>query len=152
MTIDLDNFKQIICHEVGEGEEHAETSEIEAYFLDEQTGIGCSLGFPNNMLSKADYLHINEEQNQFIIIEASDLREDLNDCHLKLKELEEEAFAEYLIEKPKAKKLPKSIFKGLRTKAFYGPKAEMMQKWCGSIAIIERLCRRNNLTATPKYS
>ncbi|MEH0052663.1 hypothetical protein [Vibrio alginolyticus] len=150
MQVELDNFKTNIEHQIGNGEEKAESSKVIAIKLDEEDGIGVALGFTNNSLSKADYLHIDDRE--FVVIEASDLRDQLSECVKKIQIKEKEALAKFQQDNPSAKKLPVKIRKPIENRCYYSLKAEMMQKWCGSIAISERLCRSNGIEEHPNYS
>ncbi|CAM3527924.1 hypothetical protein VA7868_02280 [Vibrio aerogenes CECT 7868] len=62
------------------------------------------LGYSNNQLSKADYLHI--EENQFTVIELSDLRDQIQACHHNIRQQEEDLFNKLQMETPGLKKLP----------------------------------------------
>lgn len=150
MPIELNAFEGVIEHKKGRGEGVAEASAVTAIKLDEADGIGAALGFTNNSLSKADYLHI--DGNKFIVIEASDLRDQLADCIKEIKVREQEALTALQKKKPQLRKLPVKFKKPIEDNCYYGLKAEMMQKWCGSIAISERLCRSNGIEEHPNYS
>ncbi|MBO0213016.1 hypothetical protein J0676_05920 [Vibrio sp. Vb2880] len=150
MPIELKNFEAQIEHKTGRDEQEAEISEVSAIKLDEADGIGVALGFTNNSLSKADYLHI--EENNFIIIEASDLRDQLKECVASIAIEEAKALAALQATDPKKNKLPVKTKKPIEDRCYYSLKAELMQKWCGSIAISERLCRANGIQNHPDYS
>lgn len=150
MPIDLITFEGAIEHKKGQDEDVAESSTVTAIKLDEADGIGVALGFTNNSLSKADYLHV--DGSEFIVIEASDLRDQLADCIREIKVREQEALIALQKEKPRIKTLPVKLRKPIENYCYYSLKAEMMQKWCGSIAISERLCRSNGIEVHPNYS
>ncbi|ERB66334.1 hypothetical protein G3U99_23190 [Vibrio coralliilyticus OCN008] len=150
MPIELSAFEGVIEHKKSKGEEVAEASDVTVIKLDEADGIGVALGFTNNSLSKADYLHV--DGREFIVIEASDLRDQLADCIREINVREQEALIALQQEKPKIKKLPVKLKKPIENSCYYALKAEMMQKWCGSIAISERLCRSNGIKEHPNYS
>ena len=150
MPIELNAFEGAIEHKKGQGETESETSTVIAIKLDEADGIGVALGFTNNSLSKADYLHIDDRE--FVIIEASDLRDQLSECVKKIQIKEKEALAKFQQNNPNVKRLPVKLRKPIENHCYYSLKAEMMQKWCGSIAISERLCRSNGIDEHPNYS
>ncbi|HDM8047758.1 hypothetical protein KW506_05980 [Vibrio fluvialis] len=150
MPIELMNFEAQIEHKRGRGEADTEAAAVPAFKLDEADGIGVALGFTNNSLSKADYLHI--EGNSFTIVEASDLRDQLRDCVAAIALEEAKALEELQLARPHVTKLPKKVSKPIEDKCYYNLKAELMQKWCGSIAISERLCRANGIQNHPDYS
>lgn len=150
MPIELKDFESHIEHKKGKGEADQEVSAISAFKLDEADGIGVALGFTNNSLSKADYLHILD--NNFTIVEASDLRDQLKDCVAAIEAEEAKALEELQVTKPHVKKLPKKVSKPIEDKCYYNLKAELMQKWGGSIAISERLCRVKGIGHHPNYS
>ncbi|MDW6019911.1 hypothetical protein SBW85_19590 [Vibrio plantisponsor] len=150
MPIELKDYEARIEHKAGKDEQESEVSEISAIKLDEADGIGVALGFKNNSLSKADYLHIDE--NNFIIIEASDLRDQLKECVESIALEEAKALAALQAADPKQKELPVKAKKPIEKRCYYSLKAELMQKWCGSIAISERLCRANGIQNHPEYS
>ncbi|MEZ8696332.1 hypothetical protein AB6D84_04370 [Vibrio lentus] len=150
MPIALEAFKAPIEHKKGQHEDEPERSELTAIKLDEADGIGVALGFTNNSLSKADYLSISE--NNFIVIEASDLRDQLSSCVSEITIRQTQALESLRITKPSIRKLPVKLRKEIENDCYYGLKAEMMQKWCGSIAVSERLCRCNGINEHPNYS
>ncbi|MHA6606149.1 hypothetical protein [Photobacterium damselae] len=133
-----------ISHAIGR-DQHNETTGFHAIKLDEHDGISVALGFTNNMLNKADYIHL--EDNTFIIIEASDLRDQSDSYFSLLKEKTDKLKQEQNI-----RKLPVKITKNIEKECFYPIRAELSQKWSGSIATIERLCRRNRLDIEPNYT
>ncbi|WP_318508236.1 hypothetical protein [Photobacterium leiognathi] len=144
MQINLEDFMGEISH-APDNAGVSETTGVQAIKLDEQDGVSVALGFTNNMLNKADYIYL--EDNKFIIIEASDLRNQSEFYFSSLKEKTEK-----LIEENDGKKLPRKISKNIEKECFYPIRAELSQKWSGSIATIERLCRRNRLDIEPNYT
>ncbi|EKO3480475.1 hypothetical protein M0358_000536 [Vibrio fluvialis] len=150
MPIELKDYEARIEHKIGKNEAEPEVANVTAIKLDEKNGLGIALGFTNNSLSKADYLHINGDN--FIIIEASDLRDQLKECVESIAIEEAKALAALQADDPAKRKLPIGIKKPIEAKYYYSLKAELMQKWCGSIAISERLCRANGIQNHPEYS
>lgn len=149
MLITLDAFNQRIQHKKGESEVGPEQSEHNAFLLDGADGLSVALGFNEGMLSQADYLHIND--NQFQIIEASDLRDQVATCENEITPRYEKAVANFSQDNP-GKKIPKKLLKRIRNECYEPIKIELMQKWCGSIATSERLCRNQGITHNPKYT
>ncbi|NOI65992.1 hypothetical protein [Vibrio sp. 99-8-1] len=144
MPIDLREYFEPISHSLGRGETEPERARKQAIKLDEHDGLAVALGFENNSISKADYLY--RDGPEFVVIEASDLRNQLDECHVQIRQLEEQELAK--IRKPK---LPIKIRKDIENKCYYPIKAELMQKWCGSIAVSERMCKENGITIRPNY-
>ncbi len=144
MQINLEDFMGEISHARGKDREF-EKAGFHAIKLDDNDGISVALGFTNNMLNKGDYLHIDDDK--FIIIEASDLR-DQSECYFSL--VKEKT--EKLKKEKDLKKLPKNLSKNIEKECFSPIRAELSQKWSGSIATIERLCRRNRLDIEPDYT
>lgn len=150
MPINLEDFQEKIQHKKGEKETDIEKSQHSAIVLDGKDGLSVKLGFREGMLSQADYLHINDDT--FLIIEASDLRGQIQDCESRISARYDEILAQFFVDKPDFKGRPPKKLKGLAKSDCYEPiKIELMQKWCGSIATSERLCRNQNIAHHPKY-
>ncbi|WP_345845652.1 hypothetical protein [Shewanella algae] len=151
MPIELSDFSSCISHKRGHGEEFEECSNIQAIKIDDDDGIAHALQFNSSSMSKADFLHIND--NVFMIIEASDLRSQLRDCFDNIKKLEAETLKELQNDASCAgrAKLTTKHKREIKKKCYLPLKSELMQKWCGSIAVCERLCRFNNIQFNPMY-
>lgn len=145
MALDLDGFYGEICHAKSR-DQQIETSGVNAIKLDEKDGISTALGFTNNMINKADYLYIKD--NHMIIIEASDLRNQSEEFY----KLKKDTILKKEMELKPGEKLSKKIKNEIEKGCFYPIRAELSQKWSGSIATIERLCRINNIDINPNYS
>lgn len=145
MALDLDGFYGEICHAKSR-DKKIEASGVYAIKLDEKDGISTALGFTNNMINKADYLHIKD--NYMIIIEASDLRNQSEAFY----KLTKETILKKEMELKPGEKLSQKIKNDIEKDCFYPIRAELSQKWSGSIATIERLCRINNIDINPNYS
>lgn len=150
MPINLEDFQEQIQHKKGEKETDIEKSQHSAIVLDGKDGLSVKLGFREGMLSQADYLHINDEA--FLIIEASDLREQIQECESRVPARYDEVLAQFLADNPDFKgRLPKKLKRIAKSDCYEPIKIELMQKWCGSIATSERLCRDQNMGHHPKY-
>ncbi len=122
-----------------------EKSDLKAFEIDNIDGIAEKLGFKGNVVSKVDYFL--EENLDIQLIEMSDLRENIKDCHSKIREdfanIEQENIKEKY-KREKRNKVKKEVWKSL--------KDEFCKKWNGSIAVIERLYRKTNkLDENPNY-
>ncbi len=123
-----------------------ESSHLYAFKIDDSDGVydpyGISehIGFKGNIINKVDYFLENERN--ILLIELSDLRQDIQHCNAKIANFFEQIEQEDI--KPKYKReqkkeIIKQVWKGLRD--------EFGKKWNGSIAIIERLYRKINISA-----
>ncbi len=132
--IDKSPFLEEIHHAIG-ADGIIEMSSAQAYKLDSSEGIGCHLLFSNSLLSKVDYFI---EQNHVVkLIELSDLDDQIRACQAKYNH-------NPLLSTSENRKLRKKAWQPL-TDGF-------KKKWCGSIAVIERLYRKNNISDTdPQY-
>ncbi|MEZ9605723.1 hypothetical protein AB4274_21250 [Vibrio sp. 10N.261.55.A10] len=158
MDIELDQFLEPIAHKKGDarrGLAAIEQAEAEAYALDNDEGLGVRLGFKANMMSRADYIHFSEKV--VTIIEASDFKDQFLVCEKELERLKKEDLEQYKSENPDKDRIQrltettKGRTKPLRKIAYKPLKAEVMQKWCGSIAISERLGRFHKWEQCPNY-
>ncbi len=130
------NFVKRIEHSRGRDGE-IEQSDCLAYKIDEADGLSQHLGFSSATLSKVDYFC--QKENLIQLIELTDLEDDIHKCKCNLKkELEFE-------EQKKGKKLTAKEIKSIKKKAWSLITNEIKRKWSGSIAIIERLYRKNKL-------
>ncbi|WCH28856.1 hypothetical protein [Aeromonas salmonicida] len=132
--IDNSAFLEGIRHAMGnDGIE--EKSSTQAYKLDSPEGVGCHLHFSNSLLSKVDYFI--EKDHIVKLIELSDLEEQIRECQIKHTHIASLSAREN---------------RKLRKKAWQPLTDEFKKKWCGSIAVIERLYRKNNILDTdPRY-
>lgn len=140
-SINLDSFRQLIKHDDGR-DKAGESSSFFAYKIDENNGLCTHLGFKQNQISKADYFLIDKTNNVAQIIELSDLSNTIQECKSAQLVFEEdgkgaESFVG-ILNKSKAgakKVIDKRIWSELT--------AEFKNKWMGSIAILERYCRKD---------
>lgn len=114
-----------------------ESSSCCAFKIDDDDGLAAHLDFNNSSLSKVDYFHKNNDQ--ILLIELSDLDNQLSDIQSVL--IEAHRNSTTAKEKKEATK-----------KAWSPLTFEFQKKWCGSIAVIERLYRKNELiSSNPDY-
>ena len=156
--IDLEIVKEPICHALGKNEVQPESSIHLAYKIDSGKKIGsnitvneglCSLvGFSPSDFKQADYFLLDEINNNAQIIELSDLSSDYKDCMKATKDFDNEdlTYAQMILKnKDKAKDF-------VHTKIWSEVISEFKNKWFGSIAIIERYCRKINFSNDLSYS
>jgi len=117
---------------------HVERCDCNVFKLDDADGLAEGLGFLNNQLSKVDYFTREGDCIQFI--ELTDLRETINDCVSERINIEQ-------------KQIQAKDKRKLRKKLWAPCVCEFKNKWFGSIAVIERLYRKNIRTKEdPSYS
>ena len=129
-----DRFFKLIEHSISR-EKKIEKSECSAFKIDDKDGLAEHLGF--SKLSKVDYFSKNGDKIQ--LIELSDLENDINKCKCNLAEEISKA------EKKKGNKLNTREERPIRKQAWSLITNELQRKWSGSIAIIERLYRKNQI-------
>lgn len=142
--IDTDGYLQQIKHAVCQNN-LIESVDIQAIKLDDEDGLALSLGFHAAMICKADYFSHKEEAIK--IIELSDLEESASKCHRTLKTLVKEKLEELNVDELTTRQI-----RPLRKQAWIEVTREFKNKWGGSIAVIERMLRKNNIDYDPKYS
>ncbi|WP_158136074.1 hypothetical protein [Photobacterium damselae] len=121
-----------------------ESIDIQAIKLDDNDGLAIAIGFHPAMVCKADYfMHLGETIK---FIELSDLEESAVKCHEILQRLIKKKQEELGLDE-----LPTRLMRPLRKKAWLELTREFKNKWGGSIAVIERLLRRNNIQYDPTY-
>jgi hypothetical protein len=113
-----------------------ETSHLNAFKIDDHDGIAKAIGFSDNMINKVDYFVVNNLDVQ--LIELSDLDNDVKKC---LTCIEDETNK---ITETEQRKIRKREEKEIRQRIWKPIKDEFVHKWYGSIAVIERLYRKNN--------
>lgn len=129
--IDLEKFKEKLTHKGGE------CCEFLAYKIDSADGAGLSadLLFKNGQVSQVDYFI--QYNNDVYLIELSDLENDIKSSQrAKLIMDNSVSFAEIL------EKSPKKAEKIITGKIWSDVVAEFQKKWLGSLAIMERYCRK----------
>ena len=127
-----DNFIKTIEHS-----KRIETSDLNAFKIDDSDGIAEFIGFSPNMIKKVDYFLENNHTVQ--LIELSDLRNQFNQCDIEIRvEIEKIQTSSH-----KATYKTKMMNEAKR-KAWQILTDEFFKKWSGSIAVIERLYRKTN--------
>ncbi len=135
-----DDFMQIIEH-AKDRSKHIERSTCYAFKIDDKDGLAQALGFSNTMLSKVDYFVKNDDAIQ--LIELSDLEDQIQKC--RFNEIQQLATEN-------TNKLTAKEKRFIRKTAWSPMTNEFKRKWGGSIAIIERLYRKNRLCESdPNY-
>lgn len=124
-----------------------ETSDLNAFKIDDDDGIAKKLGFSERIINKVDYFL--EDNHHIQLIELSDLRDDVKSCCSKISDAINSINSEAITDKYKREKI-----KQAKNEAWQSLKDEFCKKWNGSIAVIERLYRKTNQPADidPKYS
>ena len=141
--IDLEPLTQIIEHATCR-EGLKESSACKAIQVDGNNGLARSLKFRSGMLSEVDYCRFSEHKIQ--LIELSDLENSIRLCENSLREELSQAEIE------KGGELSEGEKKQIRKRVWESVTNEFKRKWSGSIAIIERLYRKNKITDTdPEY-
>lgn len=141
--INIEDYVQRIEHAICENG-LIESVEVHAFKLDDHDGIAVELGFHSAMICKADYFTITDQTVR--IIELSDLEESAQKSHQILQSLKVKKCLELGVSELTSKQL-----RPLRKAAWAEVTREFKSKWCGSIAAIERLLRKNNETYDPTY-
>jgi hypothetical protein len=135
MAFDKSGYLRTIEHSPDAAAE-IEVSHLKAFKIDDHDGIAKAIGFTDNMINKVDYFVVNNFDVQ--LIELSDLDKAVKNC---LTVIEEEINRIIEIEQRKIRKRKE---KEIRQRIWKPIKDEFVHKWYGSIAIIERLYRKNN--------
>ncbi len=121
-----------------------ERTDCTAVKIDDEDGLALHLGFHGAMLSKVDYYHSAGDSIQ--LIELSDLQQTVKDCSKRNKTLIAQAKAE------KGKSLSGKERRQISKAVWAVVVNEFKQKWSGSIAVIERLYRKNAVIENdPQY-
>lgn len=133
--IDTSSFEQDVEHAVRDG--LRESADFSAIKIDNTDGLAKHLGFNSSMLSLVDYYCYSNQIIQFI--ELTDLEDSISECRSKCDEEIEKAVCDSTI------RLTQSEIRKIRRKIWKPVLLEFKSKWCGSIAVIERLYRKNNI-------
>lgn len=142
----LEDFLSEMVHAL-DSNNTREGTHVTAFKIDDADGIACKLGFHAAMISKVDYFRIKGERIQ--LIELSDMDTCATSC-LENKKIAvaREAAHQGIPES----QLPRRIIARLRREAWSSVVNEFNRKWSGSIAVIERLYRKNGiLDDNPEY-
>jgi hypothetical protein len=143
--IDTAGFTRQLSHAIDK-DDNVESADVQAIKIDDANGIAASLGFGESMLSKVDYCACANGKVQ--LIELTDLEESLKNCRDLRIELTAQAKEQARAQK---NKLTAKDHKRIRKQAWHVVTDEFKCKWNGSIAVVERLYRRNEIANDPNY-
>lgn len=125
-------------------EENIESADYCGYLIDDSGGLSQHLDFPSGVLSNVDYFCKKDHAIQ--LIEFSDLSDSISQCSINLDQMLLEA------EEQKGEPLTSREAKSIRKKAWALLTSEFRRKWNGSIAVMERLYRKNSIIDdNPEY-
>ena len=146
LLINLENFKETIQHKNSK-EGISESCSFLAYKIDDN-GLSQCLGFKNGQINQTDYFLINKEKTKVQFIELTDLSDHIKECMFAetIMQSNSESFATILV------KSPKKAEKIVNNKIWSEVRGELKNKWMGSIAILERYCRREQYEHDLHYS
>lgn len=139
--IDTAEFNCQLSHAIDK-EDMVESADAHAIKIDDADGLAVSLGFGESMLSKVDYYACADKNVQ--LIELTDLEQSIKSCRDVRNELTAQA-------KAQKNKLTAKDHKRIRKQAWHVVTDEFKCKWNGSIAVVERLYRRNEIADDPIY-
>lgn len=119
-----------------------------AYKIDEKDGLSEFLGFQNGEISQSDYFLIDEKQENVQFIELTDLSEGIKECIISEKILSDDidGFSQAL------NRQPKKAQKIVKHKIWSEVVGEFKNKWMGSMAVLERYCRKQNIHNNLNYT
>ena len=123
-----------------------ESCEYYAYKVDGKNGLSEKLGFNNGRISQVDYCLIEDNNAQFI--ELTDISDAMKECIINEKFLlsESTTFSQIL------KKDPEKAIRIVKSKIWSEVLSEFKNKWMGSIAVLERYCRKDSYDHDFNYS
>lgn len=136
LLIDTSTFEQNVEHAARNGSK--ESTGCRAIKIDNADGLANHLGFNSSMLSLVDFYCYSN--NLIQLIELTDLEDSILECNLKYQE--EVRIAE---DNNNNKRLTSAQTKKIRKQVWKSVLLEFKSKWCGSIAVIERLYRKNKI-------
>ncbi len=152
MSFDIEKYRTIIKHDKGYDKVlkksiEGESSNSYAYQIDD--GFSEELGFANGQISQADYFLTNEK-SEITIIELTRISEIIQEAFVTEKKLEEQiklirndTISTSNKSKEDIEKKLNKTFKDFCSQKVWGEIInEFKNKWMGSIAILERYCRR----------
>lgn len=146
LLIDLNKFKETIQHKDSK-DGIRESCSFLAFKIDDN-GLSQYLGFKNGQINQTDYFLINTELTKVQFIELTDLSEHINECIFAESMLRSntDSFSAIL------NKSPKHAVKLVNSKIWSEVLGELKNKWMGSIAVLERYCRREQYEQDLQYS
>jgi len=136
LLIDTSTFVQNVEHATRNGSK--ESTGCRAIKIDNADGLANHLGFNSSMLSLVDFYCYSNHLIQ--LIELTDLEDSIIECNLKYQEevrIAEDNNNNERLTSAQTKKIRKQVWKSVLL--------EFKGKWCGSIAVIERLYRKNKI-------
>jgi len=140
--VNTEDFIDVMAHATSENGS-IERACCQAVKIDDSDGLGCFIGFSASVICKVDFYLKHEENIQFI--ELTDLEYTIRECLVSQTN-------EYDKKELELGRLLTSREKKAIRKVIWEPiTSEFKRKWCGSIAVIERLLRKNEMTFDPKY-
>ena len=133
----LDDYYREVQHSADK-EGKIEKAAISAYELDGDDGLYKLLGFNDSMLSKVDYFLLNDESVS--LLELTDMKDTIAECRSQ---------SEAVLDNPA---IVKAKEKQQQVKKCWSPVFnEILKKWSGSIASVERLFRLFNHNQDVKH-
>lgn len=139
-----DKFISLICHkECKDG--NIENAGCNAFLLDGENGLAQHLKFNNNEIGIGDYF--THEENEFQLIELTDLEANILECKLDIQENIKAA------EIRKGGSLSVKERKKIEKSAWFPLTYDFIKKMTGSKLVIERLYRKNSIIdSDPNFS
>jgi hypothetical protein len=141
-VVNLDNFIEVMSHAISE-DGSVERACYKAIKIDDGDGLGCFIGFSSSIICKVDFYLMHDENIQFI--ELTDLEYSIQACLLS----QSTEYSKKELEL--GRELTSREKKAIRKLVWEPITSEFKRKWCGSIAVIERLFRKNSLQFDPTY-
>ncbi len=161
MNFVIEEYYKTIQHDRGYDKKHnkpidGESSSVSAYQID--SGFSEALGFANGQLSQADYFLLKD--SKVTIIELTRISDVIQEAFITEKKLEADIKKLREETRKDANKTQEALEKQLNKtlKKFSSQKVwgeiigEFKNKWMGSIAILERYCRRIHAAEDFKYA
>lgn len=141
--IDITKYYSNIQHDACENNQ-IESSSTNAVQLDGISGLAKDLGFHSSGLNKVDYIKLHE--NNVFFVELTNLKEDIQECIACDELLKRSSEVRRCI-----KEVDKNGLRAVQKKLWMEILEEFKGKWMGSIALYERLLRRNGIADDPIY-
>lgn len=141
--LNLTPYDKIIQHDIDRAG-NIESSNKSAIHLDGNQGLASALGFSANILKKVDYFRSID--NHVYLMELTNLQDDIKECIEYDELLKGSSDIKRILRETDSKGI-----KAIQKKLWMEIVEEFKGKWMGSIAIYERLLRRNPKTEDPTY-
>lgn len=147
--INTDDFISEIKHAKCQNDQVESSSEV-AILLDDEDGLSIALEFSNSMVCKVDYF-LRDSNHNIQLIELTDLEDIINKNKILI-DSKIDALKTKLQKEGSKKKITSSERKEIRRNVWAPVVEEFKRKWAGSIAVVERLYRKENIIdENPKY-